>query len=112
MAYPEYIRQRARALRLTKLLTLDEIAERLALPKTTVWYWIKDLPLGRPRRPSAGQRNGNASMQSKYKKLRDDAYEAGRLEYDELVQQRTFRDFVVLYIAEGYKRNRNTVAIC
>jgi hypothetical protein len=24
----------------------------------------------------------------------------------------TFRDFVCLYIAEGYKRNRNVVSIC
>jgi hypothetical protein len=35
----------------------------------------------------------------------------GPREYDELLGVPTFRDFVVLYIAEGYKRNRNRVRI-
>jgi transposase-like protein len=110
MAYPDYLRQRARELRLTKKLTLDEIAERLALPKTTVYYWITDLPLGRPRSTLA-QQLGTAAMQAKYQHLREEAYSQGRLEYDELVKLPTFRDFVVLYIAEGYKRGRNRVSI-
>jgi AcrR family transcriptional regulator len=91
-------------------LTLDEIAERLALPKTTVYYWIRDLPLGRPRRESP--QHGSRAMQAKYRRLREDAYERGQAEYDALVLQPTFRDFVVLYLAEGYKRSRNSVAIC
>jgi transposase-like protein len=49
MAYPDYVRERARQLRVEKKLSLDEIAERLALPKTMVYYWVKDLPLQRPR---------------------------------------------------------------
>jgi hypothetical protein len=32
-------------------------------------------------------------------------------EYDQLAEMPTFRDFVVLYIAEGYKRDRNRVQI-
>jgi predicted DNA-binding transcriptional regulator AlpA len=50
MAYPTSLRERARGMRITRHLSLDEIAERLALSKATVWYWIKDLPLGRERR--------------------------------------------------------------
>jgi hypothetical protein len=64
MAYPAYLRARARELRITKRLPLNELAERLALPKTTVYYWIKDLPLGRERRASPGQRKGNLAMQA------------------------------------------------
>jgi hypothetical protein len=109
MAYPAYLRARARELRVTKHLSLNELAERLALPKTTVYYWIKDLPLGRDRRESP--QNGTRSMQAKYRRLREEAYEQGRAEYDDLIRQPTFRDFVVLYIAEGYKRNRNRIAI-
>ena len=37
MAYPAYIRDKARSLRTDTHLSLDEIAERLALPKTTVY---------------------------------------------------------------------------
>jgi transposase len=74
MAYPRYLRQRARELRTTKHVSLDEIAERLALPKTTVYYWVRDLPLGRARRWSIGQRKGNAAMQKKWRLLREAAY--------------------------------------
>jgi AcrR family transcriptional regulator len=111
MAYPVYLRERARQLRTTKRLSLDEIAERLALPKTTVYYWIRDLPLGRARNWSKGQRKGNRAMRAKYRRLREEAYARGLAEYDELIELPTFRDFVVLYIAEGYKRDRNRVAI-
>lgn len=44
MDYPAYLRERARDLRVKNRLSLDEISERLALPKTTVRYWIRDLP--------------------------------------------------------------------
>jgi hypothetical protein len=91
---------------------LDEIAERLSLPKTTVYDWIKDLPLGRPRRASTSQLKGNHAMQNKWRLLRQAAYAQGAAEYDELIKLPTFRDFVVLYIAEGYKRRRNTVSPC
>ena len=110
MAYPAYIRAKARELRLTKHLSLDEIAEHLSLPKTTVYYWIVDLPLGRKRREFP--HNGTRAMQAKYRRLREPAYEQGCAEYDELLVEPTFRDFVVLYIAEGYKRSRNTASLC
>jgi len=44
MTYPAYIREKARKLRIERRMSLDEIAECLALPKTTVYYWIQDLP--------------------------------------------------------------------
>ena len=109
MAHPAYLRTKARELRLTKHLSLDEIAERLVLPKTTIYYWIKDLPLGRDRRESPHV--GTRAMQAKYRRLREAAYEQGQAEYDELLGVPTFRDFVVLYVAEGDKRNRNRVSI-
>jgi hypothetical protein len=99
-------------MRIDKRLSLDEIAGRLALPKTTVYYWIKDLPLGRRPNWSVGQQKGTAAMQTKYRLLRDEAYAHGLAEYDELIKLPTFRDFVILYIAEGYKRRRHTVSIC
>jgi hypothetical protein len=50
-------------------------------------------------------------MRAKYQRRREDSYEQGRVEYDDLVLLPTFWDFVVLYIAQGYKRNRNVVSI-
>jgi transcriptional regulator with XRE-family HTH domain len=90
MAYPAYLRERARELRTAKRLSLDEIAERLALPKTTVYYWIRDLPLGRGRTesgwPEAARKKGDLAMQKKWRLLREAAYADGLVEYDSLVQ--------------------------
>jgi len=111
MTYPDYLRPRARELRIEKRLTLDEIVERLLLPRTTIYEWIKDIPLGKPR-STAGQAKRVAAMQAKYRRLREEAYAQGAAEFETLAADRTFRDFVVLYIAEGSKRNRNRVQIC
>jgi hypothetical protein len=43
VAHPAYLREKARELRTERRLSLLEIAERLALPKTTIFYWIRDL---------------------------------------------------------------------
>lgn len=109
MAYPAYLRRKAEQIRRHEKLSLDEIAERLALPRTTVYYWISGIPLGRARRENGHP--GNVGMQAKHRRIRERAYELGRREFRDLAEDATFRDFVVLYIAEGYKRNRNRVSI-
>jgi hypothetical protein len=113
MTYPPYMREKARQLRLEQDLTIDEIADRLAVSRTTVYFWVGDLP--RPQRcisrSTPSQRQGNRAMQAKYKRLRDEAYELGHWEFPRLARVPTFTDFVCLYIAEGYKRSRNTVQV-
>src|SRR3954454_23333699 len=112
VTHPAYIREKARQMRTEKDLTIDEIAERLAISRQTIFYWVKDVPLKKPRRASLGRRLGNEAMQLKYKRLRDAAYEQGRAEFHLLTKLPGFRDFVCMYIGEGYKRNRNIVQIC
>ncbi|HEX5980834.1 MAG TPA: hypothetical protein VFY52_07090 [Thermoleophilaceae bacterium] len=110
MAYLAYVREKARELRVERRLSIVEIAERLGLPKTTIFYWVRDIPLQRPRResPSAGA----GAMQRKCRLLREAAYREGRESFDVLsAADPAFRDFVCMYIGEGYKRNRNRVAI-
>jgi hypothetical protein len=109
--YPPYLREKARELRRERKLTIDELAECLALPRTTIYYWVRDLPIPRTTRQSAGQRKGARGMRRKYRLLREEAYEEGRASYSALSQHPSFRDFVILYIAEGYKRCRNTVSL-
>ena len=104
----DHIREKAIRLRTEQQLTLDEITERLSLPKTTIYHWIKDLPAP-PRRQHWGQRQGTEAMQAKFAALRETAYAQGLAEAPTLLQDLTFRDFVVLYMAEGSKRNRNRV---
>lgn len=117
MAYPDYIREKARQMRSERRMALTEIAERLAIPKTTVWYWIRDIeivPPGRalqtPKRRAARLRAAGANAE-RAATLRSHAYSRGLLEYPELSTDPTFRDFVCMYIGEGYRRNRNRVAL-
>lgn len=116
MTYPAYIREKARKLRTERKLSLDEIAERLALPKTTVYYWIKNLPdpeikyRDSPARARARAKGARLNTQ-RHKALRDAAYQRGADEYEQLCLEPTFVDFVCMYIGEGSKRNRSTVAL-
>lgn len=115
MAYPAYIREKARELRAEKKLTIDELAERLAIPRTTIFGWVRDLEI--PRKPNDGwpvsaQKKGTRAMQVRFWALREMAYKQGRDEFPALVLQPTFRDFVCMYIGEGFKRDRNVVSIC
>jgi hypothetical protein len=116
MAHPAYLRDKARQLRIKRKLSLLEIAERLALPKTTVFYWIRDLPdpeikyRDSPARVRSRAKAARTNV-SKYKALRDAAYRRGWGEYPKLAQEPTFTDFICMYIGEGYKRNRNVVSV-
>jgi hypothetical protein len=110
VTHPPYLRDKARQMRVEKKLSIDEIAERLVLPKTTIFGWVRDLPLARPR-ATRGQAAGTHAMRRKYRLLREAAYERGRREFDELGRDPLFRDFVCMYIGEGYKRNRNRVSL-
>jgi hypothetical protein len=115
MAYPAYVKEKARQLRIEKKLTIDELVEQLSIPRTTIYSWVRDLPI--PRGPNVGwpttaQERGTAAMQAKYRARRERAYEEGREEFPALCAEPTFRDFVCMYIGEGFKRDRNVVSIC
>ncbi len=105
----EHLREKAIHLRTEKQLTLDEIVTRLQLPKTTVYYWIKDIPIPFTAKQSEAQRKGTEVMRAKYAALREEAYQQGLAEAEDLIQDLSLRDFVVLYMAEGSKRERNSV---
>ena len=105
----DHLRKKAIALRREKAMTLDEIVDCLSLPKTTVYTWIKDIPIPQTEKQTAAQRRKAQQVREKYAALRDAAYQQGWNEAPTLLQDLSFRDFVVLYMAEGSKRNRNVV---
>jgi hypothetical protein len=113
MTYPAYMREKARRLRQEHEFTIDEIAERLAVSRTTVFFWVGDMP--RPARcrlrKGPATAPGNAAMQAKYRRLRELAYAEGRASFESMSEQAGFVEFVTLFIAEGYKRNRNVVSV-
>ena len=100
MAHAAYIREKARELRTDGRLTLDQIAERLALPRTTIYYWIKDLPVPNEVTHSdkrqAARRRASRATERKYRLLREASYPEGLESFDELARDPTFRDFVAL----------------
>ena len=89
--------------------SLDEIAESLQLNKSTVYYWIKDIEAHITRR--ACTKASSEKTRETWAKKRQQSYDEGKMEYPTLSKYKLFRDFVILYICEGYKRNRNSVSI-
>ena len=92
-------------------MALDEICEYLALGKGTVYYWIKGITIPKTSRQFEGQKKGTRGVVEKYKILREGYYSQGLIEYEHLKNQPTFKDMVILYLTEGYRRNRNSVSI-
>ncbi len=116
MTYPACIREKARKLRTERRMSLNEIAECLALPKTTIYYWIEDLPdpeikyRDSPARARARAKGARLKVE-RHKALREAAYQRGLAQYADLSLEPTFVDFVCMYIGEGSKRDRSTVGL-
>jgi transposase-like protein len=107
LTYPAYIREKAVQLRTERRMTIDEIAERLTISRTTAYEWVGHLPVPRRENPHPG----TLAMQARYRRIRERAYEQGAAEYASLAADPSFRDFVTLFIAEGSKRERNKVSV-
>ncbi len=51
-------------------------------------------------------------MQARWRAIREESYREGRRMFAGLCLEPTFRDFVCMYIGEGYKRKRTQVSLC
>jgi len=95
-------------------MSLTDIRERLGMGKTTVWYWIKDIDveIARTRRQTRAQKIGSQSNKRKCAATRQRWYDEAMasVKSDGLTDE--LRDFVVMYMGEGSRRNRNVVGIC
>ena len=114
MTHPDYIREKAIELRRERGMTMDEIAERLALSRSTIYYWVKDIEIPRKtgwKDQSKAQKLGTKAMQEKFLRRRELAYNAARHSFYALAEDPSFRDFVSVYLCEGYKKSRNTVSV-
>ena len=116
MTYPAYIQEKARAMRRERRMTIDEISARLALPRTTVFHWVRDIAVPRsafdPRPMSEARARAAQANRDKHAQIRREAYESGVSEFAALAREPTFVDFVCMYIGEGSKKSRHRVAIC
>jgi hypothetical protein len=110
----DHLREKARSLRMDGY-AIQEICTRLALSKGTVYPWIKDIPLQRKSRSGYNLRKsptGDTHASAHWRKLRETAFEQGMQDFSRLVEDVTFRDFVMLFMTEGTRRSVNMVAVC
>src|SRR3989344_4464509 len=114
-------REKALKLRLKYQLGYGTIAKRLSIPKSTLSYWLKDSPLSAERvlelRREAWGR-GEASRElfrqtmRKKRELRDEqVYRGQKKKLGVLSRQSLFVAGLMLYLAEGGKKDRYVVAI-
>ena len=62
MAHAAYLREKARSMRVERQLTIDELAERLALSRSTIYYWVRDLPIPGSGSGGGGRRGRSAKV--------------------------------------------------
>lgn len=110
-----HLKAKAREFR-EKGWSLNKLQEHFkGIPKSTLYYWVRDIEVtphqGTKGRGGSGQAKATRAMQEKYRLLREAAYSQGEKEFPELMEDPTFRDFLCLYLGEGYKKNRNVVSI-
>lgn len=92
-------------------MTIDEIASRLGLSRTTVYSWVCAIPIARKPATAFPPRLGTGAMQDRFRAAREDAYALGIEEFDELDEEPAFRDFVCMYIGEGFRLSRNRASL-
>jgi len=111
MKSKEHLKIKAIELRAKEHLTLTEICERLNCSKSTVYYWIKGISIPLTDKQSLQKRKAAQAIKLKYALLRENAYNEWAKNADEMLQNQFIRDIIILYITEGYRKNRNVVQI-
>jgi transposase-like protein len=122
MAHSQYLREKARSLRVEQRLTVDQLSERLALPRSTIYYWVRDLPVrlsgsraaaaptpGRRRRTRA--RRSGQPARGRDRRSRKAVYEEALGSYDDLAAQPTFRDFLCVCLAQRCECDQHRIAV-
>jgi hypothetical protein len=75
-------------------MTIDEIAERLAICRTTIYYWVREIPIERkPPKDSSPSARARAARvnRERYARLRETAYRQGRHGFNGLARDPSFR---------------------
>ena len=108
-------------LRVKEELSYSEIQKRLAIPKSTLSYWLKDMPLSKERVSylrAKGRKNAEAkieeyrnSMQVKREKEDYRIYKRYIKKLEKIIDSENifFIAGLMIYLGEGDKKNRNRV---
>lgn len=115
------LRQNAIGLRINEHLSYSEIKKRLGVPKSTLSYWLKELPLKEERileLRQEGWKNGEAgrerfrnTMREKREAKDQEVYLKYLKEFAELPSSCSFIAGLMLYLGEGNKSNYSQINI-
>ncbi len=115
------LREKVVNLRINEELSYSEIQKRFAIPKSTLSYWLKDIPLSKERIDElrfCGRKKAEGkiekfreSMRIKKEKEEKNVYEKYLGKFSEIkdVENSFFAAGLMLYLGEGDKRNKNRV---
>ena len=115
------LREQAVNLRLTERFSYSAIVKKLGVPKSTLSYWLRDMPLNEEeilelRRK--GWSKGEASRERFRKTMREkrelkdqEIYQGYLEEFKHLPHTTLFIAGIVLYVAEGTKNGKGALAL-
>jgi hypothetical protein len=105
------LRNKAIEMRTKNNMSLKDIVDALGVPKTTVYYWIKNYKLDKIywKKNVLG---ASITNKLKYQKLRDCATEDAKILYEKYKNNSCFKDFICMFLTEGYRKTNSVVNIC
>lgn len=114
-------REKAIKLRLEKELSYSQIMKELSIPKSTLSYWLRDLPLSDKKileLRRKGWQKGEASrerfrntMRRKKEKRAKEIYEAYEKKMANISRESFFIAGLMLYLGEGDKKNNFRIGL-
>lgn len=113
------IKTRIRKLR-KRGFSLDHISQRLKINRGTIYYWINKFELNgikirHTKKVSLARYNQGMKMmrasQEQFRKKREDAKQRAYSDKNKLYTDRHFRDFLILYAAEGGHKDTNSISL-
>lgn len=92
--------------------SLDEIVEKTKRNRGTVYYWIRKIPLQRPTASgTVAQIRQGKRASAEAAALRAAAYGRGVSGWASFSKNPLAREFVMLYLTEGYRKSRHVVSV-
>lgn len=108
------LRKRARDLRYAPT-SIPMIAKVLGVSKGSVSNWVRDIPIDLSRVCTDDKKTALMKASKRKQEIGEEKrkihYDAGKKFYKEKATP-NLKQFIMFYICEGYKRNRNMVSMC
>ena len=117
------LREEVVRLRINEELSYSEIQKKFAIPKSTLSYWLKDMPLSKERISylrAKGRKNAEPRIEEfrnsmRLKKEKEDhrVYKKYIKEFEKIADSENifFIAGLMIYLGEGNKKNKNRVNI-